>query len=73
MKVSRKSISTLVVLLAGILTISAPGQNLVSGDVTGIVTDPSDAVVPNNALLPFPARCIFLAISLSPFISATRS
>jgi hypothetical protein len=47
MKVSRALLS-LVVLLAGILSISisAAGQNLVSGDVTGIITDPSDAVVP---------------------------
>jgi len=39
--------SILIVLLAGLLSISAAGQSLVSGDVTGIITDPSDAVVPN--------------------------
>jgi hypothetical protein len=44
---SRTIFSVLVVLLAGILSISAVGQSLVSGDITGIITDPSGAVVPN--------------------------
>jgi len=42
--------SAIVVLLAGIFCISAAGQSLVSGDVTGIITDPSGAVVPNAAV-----------------------
>jgi len=47
MQVSRTIYSVLVLLLAGILSIPAVGQNLVSGDVTGTITDQSDAVVPN--------------------------
>src|SRR5215469_2543269 len=47
MQVSRTIFATLIVLLAGIFCISAAGQSLVSGDVTGIITDPSGAVVPN--------------------------
>jgi hypothetical protein len=39
--------AALVVLLAGIFSISAAGQSLVSGDITGIITDPTGAVVPN--------------------------
>src|SRR5215469_1831881 len=39
--------AALVVLLAGIFCISAAGQSLVSGDITGIVTDQTGAVVPN--------------------------
>src|SRR3954466_9788923 len=34
-------------LLALLLCVSANGQSLVSGDVTGTITDPSGAVVPN--------------------------
>src|SRR5215469_14560324 len=47
MQVSRTIFATLIVLLAGIFSISAAGQSLVSGDVTGIITDPSNAVVPD--------------------------
>ena len=47
MQASRTIYAVLVLLLAGILSISAAGQSLVSGDVTGIITDPSGAVVPN--------------------------
>ena len=47
MRVSRAIYTILVLLFAGILSISAAGQSLVSGDVTGIITDPSGAVVPN--------------------------
>jgi len=37
----------MVMLLSGVLIRSAVAQSLVSGDVTGIVSDPSGAVVPN--------------------------
>src|SRR5215831_3128185 len=47
MQASRLFYIALVLLFAGILSISAAGQSLVSGDVTGVITDPSDAVVPN--------------------------
>lgn len=47
MQVSRTIYSVLVLLLAGILSIPAVGQSLVSGDIAGTITDPSGAVVPN--------------------------
>lgn len=47
MRATRMMFAALVVLLAGIFSISAAGQSLVSGDITGIITDPSGAVVPN--------------------------
>jgi hypothetical protein len=47
MQVSRTICSVLVLLLAGILSIPAVGQSLVSGDIAGTITDPSGAVVPN--------------------------
>jgi len=47
MQASRTFYIVLVLLFAGILSISAAGQSLVSGDVTGIITDPSGAIVPN--------------------------
>ena len=37
----------MITLLSGVLIRSAVAQSLVSGDVTGIVSDPSGAVVPN--------------------------
>src|SRR5436305_189057 len=37
----------MIALLSGVLIRSAVAQSLVSGDVTGIVSDPSGAVVPN--------------------------
>jgi hypothetical protein len=47
MQASRTFYSVLVLLLAGIFSVSAAGQSLVSGDVTGIITDPSGAIVAN--------------------------
>jgi hypothetical protein len=47
MQVSRTIYSVLVLLFAGILSIPAVGQSLVSGDIAGTITDPSGAVVPN--------------------------
>src|SRR4051812_15870391 len=37
----------LVVVFAGFLTLQVSAQSIVSGDITGIVTDPSGAIVPN--------------------------
>ncbi|HWH59857.1 MAG TPA: carboxypeptidase regulatory-like domain-containing protein [Terriglobales bacterium] len=47
MQVSRTIYSVLILLLAGVLSIPAVGQSLVSGDIAGTITDPSGAVVPN--------------------------
>src|SRR3954466_11014046 len=35
-------------LLAGLIAIPVAAQNIVSGDVTGIVSDPSGAILPNT-------------------------
>jgi hypothetical protein len=37
----------LTAIFAVLLTISAVAQSLVSGDITGVVSDPSGAVIPN--------------------------
>src|SRR5215467_11020057 len=50
MRAIRMIFAALVVLLAGIFSISAAGQSLVSGDITGIITDPTGAVVPNATI-----------------------
>jgi carboxypeptidase family protein len=47
MQASRMIYVVLLLLLTGILSISAAGQSLVSGDIVGTITDPSGAVVPN--------------------------
>lgn len=47
MRVSRTIYSVLVLLLAGVLSLPAVGQSLVSGDLAGTIIDPSGAVVPN--------------------------
>jgi len=46
--VSRNSIVIVVtLLLAGLVATPMMAQNLVSGDITGIVSDPSGAILPN--------------------------
>ena len=39
---------TLMLLLAGLIATPMMDQNTVSGDITGIVSDPSGAVLPNT-------------------------
>src|SRR5581483_11232691 len=47
MFVRRVLLFALTIAVAGGLVLSAAGQNIVSGDVTGVVTDPTGAVLPN--------------------------
>src|SRR5690348_16389053 len=50
MKSSRQRIAlalALVLIFAGFTTLQLSAQSIVAGDITGVVTDPSGAIVPN--------------------------
>src|SRR5438270_12931407 len=38
---------TVMLMFTGVVTLQLSGQSIVGGDITGIVTDPSGAIVPN--------------------------
>ena len=40
----------LTAIFAAFITVGAAAQSLVSGDITGVVPDPSGAVIPNAAV-----------------------
>src|SRR3954471_5769393 len=47
MGMSLRKLAAIAALVCLLLPLTAVAQSIVSGDVTGVVTDPSGAVVPN--------------------------